>query len=144
MKSTLLFVFILISAFSFGQTKPEQEILRLSKQIFDYEVTNKFDSLEKIFDENFVAVGSSGEAQNKQKYLKGLRDGDFIHHSIEVEQDTAIVVNNTATVFGKGKFTVTSTGNKVTLNLSYIEVFTRSKSTGEWKIMAMHASILGH
>lgn len=144
MKSTLFLAFILMSASSYSQSKAELEVLRLSKQLFNYEVTNKFDSLEKIFDANFVVVGSSGEAQNKQKYLKRLRDGDFIHHSIEVEQDTAIVVNNTATVFGKGKFTLTSAANKVTLNLSYMEVFTRVKSAGEWKIMAMHAGILGH
>ena len=40
-----------------------------------------------------------------------------MHNSIDVEENTATVVNGTATVVGKGKFVVTISGNKITLHL---------------------------
>jgi len=89
-----------------------------------------------------VVVNAAGESQTKGQYMSLLKGGKFVHDSIDVEQNTANIVNNTATVFGKGKFVVTSSGNKITLHLSYMEVFTRSNAKGAWKILAMHASKL--
>jgi hypothetical protein len=126
----------------FAQSKSELEILKLSKEIFNWEVADKIDSLANIFNEKFVVVGSTGELQTRDKYLALLRSGNFVHNSIEIEENIATVVDNTATVFGKGKFTVTVSGNKITLRLSYIEVFTRPYPGKEWKILAMHASKL--
>jgi len=139
--STIAILFVLNG---YGQTSTETEVLKLSNQIFKWEVENKIDSLEKIFDEKFIVVGSSGESQTKQQYITRLRSGNFLHNNIEVETNTATVCNNTATVIGKGKFTVTVSGNKVILILSYLEVFTRANSGDNWKIIAMHASALQH
>jgi len=144
MKLSLLFAFILMYAPSFGQSQPEKEMLQLSRQIFNWETHNRFDSLERIFDERFLVVGGSGEAQTKQEYLKRLTDGDFVHHDIEIERDSAVVVNNTAMVFGQGKFTVTASGKDLILNLSYMEVFTRVNPHRNWNLLAMHAGVLTH
>ncbi|WP_339727623.1 DUF4440 domain-containing protein [Maribacter stanieri] len=62
--------------------------------------------------------------------------------TIEVFESTATVSENTATVFGKGRFKVTASGEKITVDLHYIEVFTRPDKKGKWKIMAMHAADL--
>ncbi|HEY6976184.1 MAG TPA: nuclear transport factor 2 family protein, partial [Chitinophagaceae bacterium] len=71
-----------------------------------------------MFDEKFVVVNSSGESQTKQEYITRLKSGNFVHNNIDVEQNTSTVVNNTATVVGKGKFTVTISGDQVKLPLS--------------------------
>lgn len=55
--------------------------------------------------------------QTKNQYLTTLKGGNFMHNSIDVEENTATVVNGTATVVGKGKFVVTISGNKITLHL---------------------------
>ena len=144
MKSLLSIIAFLSVLSGYAQTSNESEILKLSNQIFKWEVENKIDSFEKIVDEKFVVVGSSGESQSKQQYMARLKSGNFIHDSIAVETNTATVSNNTAFVFGKGKFNVTVSGKKVTLILSYMEVFTRSKVGDNWKIIAMHASALQH
>ncbi|MDE3143420.1 MAG: nuclear transport factor 2 family protein [Bacteroidota bacterium] len=144
MKSFLSIIAILFVFNGYGQTSTETEILRLSDQIFKWEVENKIDSLEKIFDEKFIVVGSSGESQTKKQYITRLKSGNFLHNSIDVETNTVTVSNNTATVIGKGKFDVTVSGNKITLILSYLEVFSRSNTEDNWKILGMHASVLQH
>jgi len=126
----------------FAQSKEEAAVLGLSKQIFAWEVDNKIDSLANLFDEKFVVVSSSGETQSKKQYITRLKSGSFNHNGIEVEENTAMVVNNTAMVIGKGKFTVTVSGNNKLLHLSYTEVFTRAGATKPWKLLAMHATML--
>jgi Domain of unknown function (DUF4440) len=142
MKHALLIFFLLIGFQSFSQTTAEKDILKLSAKIFTWEVTNKIDSLEKVFDEKFVVVGGDGSSQFKKQYISVLRSGNFTHNSIEASENLATLVNNTATVVGKGKFTVTVSGNKISLPLSYIEVFTRQNSKKPWTVLAMHATVL--
>jgi hypothetical protein len=145
MKNKILIIILLtfcLQANVMAQSRAEAEILNLSTAIFKWEVENKIDSLENVFDEKFVVVSGDGSSQNKKQYLTVLRSGNFLHNSIDVTESTATVVNNTATVVGKGKFTVTISGNKITLVLSYIEVFTRLSNKKPWKVLAMHATVL--
>jgi hypothetical protein len=142
MKITLTAFIILLALKGFAQSPAEADVLNLSNKIFAWEVGGKIDSLENVFDEKFVVVNGAGEIQTRKQYIANLTGGNFIHDSIEIAENTAAVVNNTATVVGKGKFTVTNNGNKVTLRLAYLEVFTRPGPTAPWKILAIHASRL--
>ena len=142
MKSSVLLITMFITAQLFAQSAEERTILTLSKQIFSWEVTNNIDSLEQLLEEKFVVVSSNGESQSKIKYIARLKTGNFTHNNIDVEENTASVVDNTAIVVGKGKFTVTVAGNTVSLHLSYTEGFTRRNVKKPWKILAMHASLI--
>lgn len=143
MKKTILLLTLLFTVIqSFSQTSSEKEILQLSNDIFKWEVDNKIDSLEKVFHEKFVVVGSDGNSQLKNPYLNRLKSGAFVHDAINVEENSAIVSDNTAIVTGKGMFSVTVSGNKIKLNLSYMEVFTRTDSKNPWQVIAMKANIL--
>ena len=140
MKAIFIVTMGLITGNLFAQSKTEGEILQLSKTIFNWETENKVDSLANVFDDKFMVVSGTGDIQTKDQYLSVLRGGNFVHNSIDVEETTATVENNTATVVGKGKFTVTISGKKITLHLSYIEVYTKNKQG--WKLLALHAGIL--
>jgi len=142
MKFYLLVATVLFCFKSFSQSTAEADLVQLSAKVFEWEVQNKIDSLEEIFHDKFIVVSSDGSSQRKQDYLKRLRSGDFIHNSIDVEESEAIISGNTATVAGKGKFAVTISGNKISLRLSYIEVFTRESVNKPWKVLAMKASVL--
>jgi len=142
MKTILFTLFTLVALHASAQSAKETEILRLSNQIFKWEVEGKIDSLEKTFNDKFVVVSASGDQQTKGQYIARLKSGNFVHNSIDVQENSAIVSDNTATVVGKGTFTVTSSGKKVTISLSYIEVFTRPASYKPWSVLAMHASAL--
>jgi hypothetical protein len=142
LKKIILFGLFVSTIDAKAQSPDESQVLHLSKQIFNWEVENKIDSLAGSFDTKFFVVSSAGETQTKDQYLTRLRSGSFIHNSIEVEESVATVIDNTATLSGKGKFTVTVSGKRITIHLSYLEVFTRSNKNTPWKIMAMHASNL--
>ena len=142
MKLVIAIIALLTSSRVLAQSNDEASIIKLSKQIFSWEVTNKIDSLASVFDEKFVVVSSNGESQSKTQYISRLKSGSFNHNSIEVEENTASVVDNTAIVVGKGKFTVTVAGSVKSLHLSYTEVFTRPDASKPWKILGMHASML--
>ena len=142
MKKLLLISTILFALYGYGQTPAETEILQLSNQIFKWEVENKIDSVEQIFHDKFLVVGSDGNIQAKSQYISRLKSGNFIHDSISVEENKVIVSDNTATVIGKGKFNVTVSGKKATLHLSYLEVFIRKNAHSPWKVLVMKANAL--
>ena len=142
MKLLIAIIALLTSTRVLAQSNDEASIIKLSKQIFSWEVTNRIDSLASVFDEKFVVVSSNGESQSKTHYISRLKSGSFNHNSIEVEENTASVVDNKAIVVGKGKFTVTVSGSVKSLHLSYTEVFPRPGANKPWKILAMHASML--
>jgi hypothetical protein len=142
MKIILSIALLMLTINGFAQTANEETVTALSSKVFTWEVDNKIDSIADVFDEKFMAFTSSGDKQNREKYLSVLRSGSVIHNSIEIEETTASVVNNTATVAGKGKFTITVNGNKRTIHLSYLEVFVRRDEQSPWKMLALHAGLL--
>jgi hypothetical protein len=140
MKIFISVLFLFLAGAVFAQSKPEADILQLSATVFKWETTNQVDSLAKVFDNKLMVVNAAGVIQTKDQYLATLRSGNFVHNMIDVEEHTATVENGTAAVAGKGKFMVTVSGNKITLHLAYIEVFT--KDNNSWKLLAIHASVL--
>src|SRR6185312_4965857 len=137
----MLKVFFLIIASSVtlsavAQGTDEAPVLQLSHNVFQWEVSNHLDSLAAVLDGRLVVVGSDGSTRSKDEYIQRLSSGNFVHNSIEVEDNKAIVAENTAVVAGKGRFTVTSAGNKTTLHLSYMEVFSRRDIRSPWKLLA--------
>jgi hypothetical protein len=126
----------------FGQPPDESKVLNLSNSIFRWEVENKIDSLESILHEKFFVVSSAGSIQNKKQYIERLRSGNFIHNNIEIEENMVTLSDNTAVVIGKGKFTVSVSGQKSLIHLSYLEVFTRPDSKDAWEMISLKANTL--
>ena len=142
MKALFFIITTLLTINVFSQTLTEKQVLKLSADIFTWESENKINLLASIFADRFFVVNAAGETQSKDQYLASLKSGNFKHDHIDVEQNAATVVDNTATVVGKGTFAVTVSGKQITLKLSYIEIFTRPDSGKDWKILAMKASTL--
>lgn len=124
----------------FAQSPAEAEILKLSSDVFGWEVANKINSLEGLLTENFKVVTSRGEIQTKEQYLTTLHSGNVKHDSIAIEQSTVTIVDKTAIVIGKGWFHMTVSTNKLHRHLSYMEVF--AKEDKGWKLLALYASAL--
>ena len=141
MKFILLLTVVFSTSQLRAQSTDEVIITRLSGKLFQWELANNTDSLEKLWNDKFLLISSAGEVQNKQQYLSNLKSGNFIHNNIETEQSSSTVVNGTGTVVGKGKFTVTVSGKRMTLQLSYLEVYSKDNN-GSWTLLALHASVL--
>ena len=140
MKYIILFTAVFTATSAFSQSKTEAEVLQLSNSIFTWEVENKINLIEPLLSNKFSAVTSRGEIQTKEQYLTTLGSGNFKHDSILVEQSMVTLVDNTATVIGKGWFHMTLSGNKLHRYLSYMEVFV--KDDKGWKMIALYASAL--
>jgi hypothetical protein len=140
MKIILTALLLLITGVVSAQSKQEARILALSKAVFRWNITNQVDSLANIFDEKFMMVTGTGDVHKKDQYLTFLRSGNFVHNNIDVEENIATVENSTATVVGKGKFTLTIYDSKVAMHLSYMKVFTKTRNN--WKLLALHFSVL--
>jgi hypothetical protein len=135
---SILAIFFVIHGFA--QSPAEAEILKLSNDVFTWEVDNKIDSLEGLLSEKFKVVTSRGDIQTKEPYLTTLRSGNVKHDSIVIEQTIAAIEDKTAIVIGKGWFYMTVSGNKLHRHLSYMEVFVKEYSV--WKLIALYASAL--
>ena len=142
MKLLFSLIIVLAACNGYGQTAAEAGVLQLSANLFTWEVQNNIDSLDNVFDGKFTAYTSNGNRQDKEQYMAGLKGGKVIHNSIMIEESSASVVDNTATVGGKGRFTVTVNGVQKTIHLSYLEVFTRKDERSQWKVLALHAGLL--
>jgi hypothetical protein len=142
MRTLLIATILLLSTKLFAQTQDELNIQNLSATIFRLEVENKIDSLENVIHEKFIAVSSNGSIQTKTQYLDKLKGGNFVHNKIEVEENKSTVSQNTATIIGKGKFTITASGQTNTIHLSYMEVFIRLNKDSPWQIFALKANVL--
>jgi len=135
-----LFVIVLFSAQSYGQSKAELQVLKVSADMFRWEIQQKFDSLATLFDEQLIVVGSNGMKRSKSVYLDDLKNGKPVHNKIDVQEASATIHETTAIVLGKGVFNVTSNGSQNTLHLSYMEVFVNKKKS--WKLVALYATRL--
>jgi hypothetical protein len=142
MKASLNALLLIISTTLFAQSNEELNLLKLSGKIFSWEVESKFDSLENTLSDRLVVLNSAGGTQTKSEYVARLKSGDFVHNDIHVEQSAAVISGNTGTVTGKGMFKVTVNGKQSAMYLTYLEVFTRPSSRTEWKLLALHASII--
>ncbi len=140
MKAAFSILTILFVLHGFAQSPADAEILKLSNDIFTWEVDNKINTLEGLLSEKFKVVTSRGEIQTKEQYLTTLRSGNVKHDSIAIEQSIATIEDKTAIVIGKGWFHMTVSGNKLHRHLSYMEVFVKEKNV--WKLVALYASTL--
>ena len=140
LKEILMFVILLFATQLFAQSKEEAEILKISKDIFHFEVAGKIDSLTNFLDDKLVVVGSNGMKRSKEVYIDDLRKGKPVHNKIDVQENSAIINGTTAIVIGKGIFDITTNGSQLTLHLSYMEVFVNENQS--WKLIALYANRL--
>lgn len=131
---------ILFSNQLFGQTMVESQVLKVSADMFRWEVKEKFDSLATLFDDQLVVIGSTGTKRSKTEYLDNLKNGRPIHNSIDVQKSSATIHGETAIVVGNGLFVTTTGGTQTTNHLSYMEVFVYKNKC--WKLVALYATRL--
>jgi len=114
--------------------------LKVSKDIFRWEVAGQIDSLANLLEDKLVVVGSNGMKRSKDEYIDNLKNGIPVHNKIDVQEESATMNGTTAIVVGKGVFDVTMNGTQTTLHLSYMEVFVNENKG--WKLIALYASRL--
>jgi hypothetical protein len=143
MKALILAIILTAgSNYSFGQqtkvetvvkkeTKSEQEIIRLSKDKWDWMSAKDSEKLDKLFDEKSVFVHMGGSWGKKQE-LDVIKSGGIWYKKADIHDVSVNIIDNTAIILTKMDLVAVVGGNEVTNSFIVTEVYI--KNGGSWKL----------
>lgn len=120
-----------IKAAASSNVSAEQEIIRLSKQKWQWMADKNADSLNTLFDEKSVFVhmgGSWGKAQE----LNVIKSGGIHYKKADIHSVSVNLIDNTAILLNNITLLAIVGGNEVTNQFAVTEVYI--KDNGEWKL----------
>ena len=101
----------------------DTEVLKTHEDVFYRAIENRdFDTLAKVYSDDYMLVRSDGSVLNKQGILRELRDG-LTFQSIELEQKKVRVYGTTAVLTGEGKTVSSRDGKEVRAHFRLVAVY---------------------
>lgn len=130
------------STYSFGQqtkvetvvkkeTKSEQEVIKLSKDKWDWMSAKDSEKLDKLFDDKSVFVHMGGSWGKKQE-LHVIKSGGIWYKKAYIHETSVNIIDNTAIILTKMDLLAVVGGNEVTNPFIVTEVFV--KKSGKWQL----------
>lgn len=120
-------------------TKPEQELLQLSKDKWRWMADKKVDSLGTLFDQKAVFVHMGG-SWGKDQELNTIKSGGIWYKKAEVYGASVNVVGNTAILLNDIDLVAVVGGNEVVNPFMVTEVYVNEN--GKWKMGSLTFSRL--
>ncbi len=135
-----LFVFTLLASNSFAQTTVEQEIIKLSKDKWQWMADKDVDKLSKLFDDKSMFVHMGG-SWGKERELDIIKSG-FIHYKKADIHEVLppIVIGNTVILLNRITLLAVVGTNEVSNPFMVTEVYV--KVGNEWKMGSLSFSKL--
>lgn len=128
--TALLFVFI--SAQIFAQnSNADQEVLKLSKDKWQWMADKNVDKLKELFDDKSVFVHMGG-SWGKEQELNVIGSGGIHYKKADVHEASVQIIGNTAIVLNRITLLAVVGGNEVTNPFIVTEVYV--KENGKWKM----------
>lgn len=125
-------LFVLISAQTFAQTSGvDQEILKLSKDKWQWMADKNVDKLKDLFDDKSVFVHMGG-SWGKERELEVIGSGGIHYKKADVHEASVQIIDNTAIVLNKITLLAVVGGNEVTNPFIVTEVYV--KQNGKWRM----------
>jgi ketosteroid isomerase-like protein len=116
------------------------EIAGLEDRRYAAMLAHDLATLAALFDEDLLYTHSSGLRDDKATYLKGLTDGVYRYHKIEVFDRTIRLHGETALVFAHTITALTTLGVDKTIDNMILAVWVR-RSAG-WRFVAYQPTLL--
>src|SRR4051812_14811538 len=88
----------------------EREIPRLEDERYAAMLGKDIPALERLLDDQLVYMHSSGVADTKESYIRGLRDKIWDYRKIERTDQTVTIRANTALVFNRLRISISIRG----------------------------------
>ena len=120
-------------------TKPEQELLQLSKKKWDWMANKNTDSLAALFDEKAVFVHMGG-SWGKDQELNVIKSGNIWYKKADVYGASVNTVGNTAILLNDIDLVAVVGGNEVVNPFMVTEVYVNQN--GQWKLGSLTFSKL--
>ena len=140
MKSTILtFVFALffVQMGIAQQSSEEQNLIKLSKDKWQWMADKDVDKLAKLFDDKSKFLHMSG-TWKKAEELEIIKTGSIWYKEAKVHDTAVEVSGNTAIVWSRITLVANVRGNDVTTEFTVTEVF--QKQDKDWKLLALSFS----
>lgn len=128
--NALVIVFMSAQAFAQSSTA-DQEILKLSKDKWQWMADKNVDKLKDLFDDKSVFVHMGG-SWGKEQELNVIGSGGIHYKKADVHDASVQVIDNTAIVLNRITLLAVVGGNEVTNPFIVTEVYV--KRNGKWKM----------
>lgn len=133
MKTSIIGLLIIFSAqWSFAQNSGvEQEIIKLSKDKWQWMSDKNVDELSDLFHEKamFVHMGGSWGTEQELNIIKG---GGIWYKKVDIHEVSAKIIDNTAILLNRIDLLAEVGGNEVANPFQVTEVYI--KQDGSWKL----------
>lgn len=125
-------IFVFMSAQAFAQNSgTEQEVIKLSKDKWQWMADKDADKLNDLFDDKSVFVHMGG-SWGKEQELNVIRSGGIHYKKADVHEASVQIIDNTAIVLNRITLLAVVGGNEVTNPFIVTEVCV--KKDGKWKL----------
>lgn len=120
-------------------SNPEQEVINLSKQKWQWMADKKADTLATLFHDKSVFVHMGG-SWGKERELEVIKSGGIWYKKAEVYSTSVNIIGNTAILLNDIDLVAVVGGNEVTNPFMVTEVYI--KEAGSWKMGSLTFSRL--
>lgn len=120
-------------------SETDKEILKLSKDKWDWMAERKVDALAELFHEEAVFVHMGGSMSRKQE-LDVIKSGNIQYKKADIQDSSVRVIGTTAIVLSKIRLLAVVGGNEVTNPFMVTEVFVQKD--GKWLLVQLSFSRL--
>jgi len=135
-----LFIIIMGTQAAFSQSTPqEQEVIKLSKDKWQWMADKNADTLKTLFHEKSFFVHMGG-TWGKEQELNTIKTGGIWYKKAEVYSVTVNIIGNTAILLNDIDLEAVVGGNTVTNPFMVTEVYVREN--GQWKMGSLTFSRL--
>lgn len=132
-KSMLVLLLLIIGAqLSLAQNSPaEDEVIKLSKDKWQWMSDKSVDTLANLFDAKAVFVHMGG-AWGKEQELNIIKSGGIWYKKADIHEVSVNIIDNTAILLNRITLLAVVGGNEVTNPFEVTEVYI--KENGKWKL----------
>jgi hypothetical protein len=115
-------------------TKEEQELVRLSKDKWQWMADKNVDKLAPLFHDESKFVHMSG-TWKKDEELEIIKTGNIWYKNADVKDVAVELIDDTAILWSRITLTANVRGNDVVTEFTVSEVFKKQKK--DWKLLAL-------
>ena len=112
----------------------EQEVIKLSKEKWDWMADKKVDTLDALFHEKSVFVHMGG-SWGKEQELEIIQSGGIHYKQAEIHEVSVNIIDQTAVLLNRITLLAVVGGNEVTNPFMVTEVYTQQ--AGSWKLASL-------
>ena len=131
-RSIIVLLVIMMAQFTFAQSTPEQEIIDLSKQKWQWMSDKNVDELTSLFHDESKFVHMSG-SWKKARELEIIESGSIWYKNTIVHDTDVKIIDNTAVAWSRITLEAHVRGNDVANEFTATEVYVKLK--GNWKLL---------